>query len=224
MSAGWPPAQPNCSYGPAECGDAQALLRRALDEPSDARTPFVLYLAIARIGVPADGSAARAVIARHAALDGDVTFKAALPLFDALVAQRRGDAAAARERALEAADRFRTIGCPLWEAEALEIAGQPQEAAALYRRIGAIVPLRRIELEARSDAHGARARGAPGLTSREREVLALAGRGLSNGEIARELSVTVKAVEKHIGSLYAKLGFTSRGRLIAHVAATLNAG
>jgi DNA-binding NarL/FixJ family response regulator len=43
-----------------------------------------------------------------------------------------------------------------------------------------------------------------------------AGRGLSNGEIATELAVTVKAVEKHIGSVYAKLGSASRGRLIAY--------
>jgi len=203
--------------------DAQELLRRALDEPADARTPFVLYLAVARIGAQADGAAARAVVARLAALEHDVIFKAALPLFDALVAKRSGEGSLARERAHDAVERFRANGCPLWEAEALELAGRPQEAAALYRRMGAVVPLRRIELEARSEAHGTRARGAPGLTTREREVLALAGRGLSNGEIARELAVTVKAVEKHVGSLYAKLGFTSRGRLIAHVATTQSA-
>jgi ATP/maltotriose-dependent transcriptional regulator MalT len=202
-----------------QAGEAQALLRRALDEHADARTPFVLYLAVARIGAPADAVAARAVVARHAALDGDVMFKATLPLFDALVAKRGGNARTARERAHEAVEQFRSAGCPLWEAEALELAGAPQEAAALYRRVGAIAPLRRIELETRSEPRGARARGEPGLTAREREVLGLAGRGFSNGEIARELAVSVKAIEKHIGSLYAKLGFTSRGRLIAYVAA-----
>jgi len=148
-----------------------------------------------------------------------VMFKAALPLFDALVAKRCGETRSAREHAYEAVERFRSIGCPLWEAEALELAGKPQEAAALYRRIGAVVPLRRLELDAARSTNGTRARGAPGLTAREREVLALAGRGLSNGEIGRELAITIKAVEKHLGSLYAKLGFTSRGRLIAHVSA-----
>ena len=199
-------------------GEAQALLRAALDEPADARTPFVLYLAVARIGAQADSAAARATVARRASLDGDLMFKATLPLFDALVAKRRGDAAEARQSAQQAVARFRSIGCPLWEAEALEVAARPREAADVYRRIGAIVPLRRIELETRSTEHGTRARGAPGLTLREREVLALAARGLSNREIAAQLSVTVKAVEKHIGSLYAKLGFTSRGRLIAYAA------
>jgi DNA-binding CsgD family transcriptional regulator/tetratricopeptide (TPR) repeat protein len=198
--------------------DAQALLHRALEERIDARTPFVLFLAVARIGAPADAVAARPVVERLAALDGDIVFKAALSLFDALAARRRGDGGVARTSASEAARSFGSIGCPQWEAEALEIAGRSQEAAAIYRRIGAIVPLRRIELEARSASHGTRARGTPGLTGREREVLALAGRGLSNGEIAHELTVSVKAVEKHIGSLYAKLGFASRGRLIAYVA------
>ncbi len=193
-------------------GDAHELLHRALDDRADARTPFVLYLCIARIGAPGDVESARAVVTRLASLAGDVVFKAALPLFDALAARRRGDARIVRERSQEAAERFRAIGCPLWEAEALELAGRPQEAATIYRRTGAAVPLRRIEVEARTEAHGTRARGTPGLTSREREVLALAGRGLSNGEIASELAVTVKAVEKHIGSLYAKLGFASRGR------------
>jgi DNA-binding CsgD family transcriptional regulator len=198
--------------------DAQALLHRALDERADARTPFVLFLAVARIGAPADAVTARPIVARLAALAGDIVFKAVLPLFDALAARRRGDGALARTSATEAARSFGAIGCPQWEAEALEIAGRSQEAAAIYRRIGAIVPMRRIELEARSAAHGTRVRGTPGLTARERDVLALAGRGLSNGEIARELTVGVKAVEKHIGSLYAKLGFASRGRLVAYVA------
>jgi DNA-binding CsgD family transcriptional regulator len=199
-------------------GDAQALLHRALDERADARTPFVLFLAVARIGAPADAAAARTVIARLAALSGDIVFKATLPLFDALAAGRRGDAAVARASATEAALLFGSLGCPQWQAEALEIAGRPLEAAAMYRRIGAVAPARRIELEAKTGLPGTRARGTPGLTAREREVLALAGRGLSNGEIARELTVTVKAVEKHIGSLYAKLGFASRGRLVAYVA------
>ena len=197
-------------------GEARALLHRALGEPCDARTPFDLFLAVARIGAPDDSATARAIVGRLADLDGDVIFKATLPLFDALAAKRRSDSPAARTYAIEAAERFRSIGCPLWEAEALELAGQPRDAAAIYRRTGAIVPLRRIELDARSDASGTRVRGTPGLTSRERDVLALAGRGLSNREIAAELTVTVKAVEKHIGSLYAKLGFASRGRLVAY--------
>jgi DNA-binding NarL/FixJ family response regulator len=44
------------------------------------------------------------------------------------------------------------------------------------------------------------------LTPREREVLALMAQGHSNGAIARALLVTEGAVEKHVTSIFAKLG------------------
>ena len=48
------------------------------------------------------------------------------------------------------------------------------------------------------------------LTAREREVLGLLGRGLSNKMIARELSISEHTVKFHISSIYAKLGVASR--------------
>jgi DNA-binding NarL/FixJ family response regulator len=44
------------------------------------------------------------------------------------------------------------------------------------------------------------------LTPREREVLALIAEGRSNAGIARELVVTVAAVERHVTSIFDKLG------------------
>ncbi|MFD0024070.1 LuxR C-terminal-related transcriptional regulator [Streptomyces sp. NPDC058382] len=44
------------------------------------------------------------------------------------------------------------------------------------------------------------------LTPREREVLELMAQGKANGTIATELVVTERAVSKHIGSIFAKLG------------------
>ena len=44
------------------------------------------------------------------------------------------------------------------------------------------------------------------LTPREREVLALIAEGRSNGGIANELVVTVAAVERHVTSIFDKLG------------------
>lgn len=49
------------------------------------------------------------------------------------------------------------------------------------------------------------------LTARERQVLALMAEGRSNPFIARELVVTIPAVERHITSIYAKLGLRSNG-------------
>jgi len=45
-----------------------------------------------------------------------------------------------------------------------------------------------------------------GLTPREREVLGLMAQGLSNTAIARSLTVSDGAVEKHVGNIFAKLG------------------
>ena len=44
------------------------------------------------------------------------------------------------------------------------------------------------------------------LTPREREVLALIAEGRSNAGIARELTVSVAAVERHVTSIFTKLG------------------
>ena len=44
------------------------------------------------------------------------------------------------------------------------------------------------------------------LTPRERDVLSLMAEGRSNGGIARELVVTEGAVEKHVSSIFGKLG------------------
>jgi DNA-binding NarL/FixJ family response regulator len=46
------------------------------------------------------------------------------------------------------------------------------------------------------------------LTPREREVLAELATGLSNRTVARRLVLTQRAVEKHINSIFAKLGLT----------------
>jgi DNA-binding NarL/FixJ family response regulator len=46
------------------------------------------------------------------------------------------------------------------------------------------------------------------LTPREREVLELMAEGRSNGAIAQSLVVTEGAVEKHVSSIFGKLGLT----------------
>jgi DNA-binding NarL/FixJ family response regulator len=43
------------------------------------------------------------------------------------------------------------------------------------------------------------------LTAREREVLALMAEGRSNAAIAQRLTVTEKAVSKHINAIFTKL-------------------
>ncbi|CAC22720.1 MULTISPECIES: response regulator [Streptomyces] len=58
------------------------------------------------------------------------------------------------------------------------------------------------------------------LTAREREVLALLGAGLSNGQIARRLHVVEGTVKAHVSSLLARLGVDNRAAaaVVAHEA------
>jgi DNA-binding NarL/FixJ family response regulator len=53
---------------------------------------------------------------------------------------------------------------------------------------------------------GRHARGLAGLTAREREVLSLMAEGRSNAGIADLLVISASVVEKHVASIFAKLG------------------
>jgi len=48
------------------------------------------------------------------------------------------------------------------------------------------------------------------LTDREREVLVLLARGLTNKEIARDLTITPNTVKRHLKSLFSKLDVNTR--------------
>jgi DNA-binding NarL/FixJ family response regulator len=49
-----------------------------------------------------------------------------------------------------------------------------------------------------------------GLSPREAEVLRLVARGLSNEDIARQLVLSVRTVERHVANVYAKIGASGR--------------
>lgn len=68
-----------------------------------------------------------------------------------------------------------------------------------------------------------RATGSPvdELTPREREVLQHMAEGQNNAAIAHSLSLTERAVEKHINSIFSKLGLTEETAIHRRVKATL---
>jgi len=69
----------------------------------------------------------------------------------------------------------------------------------------------------------ARARFAQ-LSEREREVLALIVRGLTNKEIAKALALSPRTVESHRANVFAKLECDSLAQMIRHYADLVDAG
>jgi NarL family two-component system response regulator LiaR len=60
-------------------------------------------------------------------------------------------------------------------------------------------------------SRGERVEGLPEhFSERELEVLKLAAKGMSNKEIAAELSLSVRTVQSHLGNIFDKLGVSSR--------------
>ena len=137
--------------------------------------------------------------------------------------QARGDWQAA---ALAWAER----GCPYHQALALADSSEPAallEALPILDSMGA-TPL------ARQVRSGLRQLGMPnvprgpmagtrenpaGLTERQLEVLRLMAQGLTNGEIATELVLSVRTVDRHVAEILAKLGVTSRRQAAARAEA-----
>jgi DNA-binding NarL/FixJ family response regulator len=103
----------------------------------------------------------------------------------------------------------------------LHAAGAVYEAAIADLELASVLDL----LDREAEAANVRSRaqqlldelGAPltaprpgGLSPREAEVLRLVARGLSNDDIAHELVLSVRTVERHVANTYTKIGASGR--------------
>ncbi|MCI4061794.1 response regulator transcription factor [Micromonospora sp. R77] len=95
-----------------------------------------------------------------------------------------------------------------------EILGAVRVVAAGDALIAPGVTRRLIAEFARRPDPLPRPRGLPGVTDREREVLTLVGRGLSNAEIAAELVISPATAKAHVARLFTKLDARDRVHLV----------
>ncbi len=191
-------------YGPLVASFAQSLLARGDTATARALThdaviaaattrslgSFPLTVVAARICEPVWSAQVKALAARDAVC-GEAT-AATAQLVDAILERRFGDRADAARLARAAADGFARVGWPVFEAEALH------EAHA--------------EATPSDDGGGEVARL---LSARELDVARRVANGKSNREVAADLIVSVKLVEKLLSSIYRKLGLRSRSELAA---------
>lgn len=116
-----------------------------------------------------------------------------------------------------AADRFEEMGALLLAAEAAAAAGDAHRRRGAARAAAALAN-RSQALHAQcpgthTPALAVAASVAVPLSSREREVAALAATGLASQEIADRLFLSIRTVDNHLAKVYAKLGVNKREQL-----------
>ena len=142
-----------------------------------------------------------------------------------LLLAARGDLAAAVETAERALAEHERLPIPFERARTLLVAGQLQrrgrrreaarglleEALAAFEDLGAALWADKARGEL--GRLGLRRRSAEELTASEQRVAELAGRGLTNREVAATLFISPKTVEANLARIYRKLEIRSRAEL-----------
>ncbi len=200
----------------AHAGDRSGAAAQALEVADRAEAGGRLPAAIAALHLAARATDAAPSAARVQRLALRCRAEEARLQAEQVRALARGDA----EALVAVAGRFRSLAALPAAAEAAEQAGRVHRAAG-RRRKGRLASAAARELCARFGgalppwaAPGERGTDATAaLTTREREVAALAAGGLSNREIADRLVVSVRTVENHLHRVYHKLGVVQRADL-----------
>lgn len=189
---------------------AERFLRRIGEDDRFERVAGLELVVRAALAGGDVGAAARAAddIATIAAAIPSSPLRATALLAAGRIAAAQADAPAAVALLEDAADLLDAAGAAydaaqarLDLASALLAAGQGGRAAR--QRVCAHDALRALGARLPEDMAGE-------LSPREAEVLGLVARGMSNGDIAQQLVLSVRTVERHVANVYDKIGASGR--------------
>jgi DNA-binding CsgD family transcriptional regulator len=211
-------------------GAAEAAIRRVAAETSEAGKragllPAFVEIMLAGGDVDAAGDACAELDAVAEGREDGV--------LGAMAAQARGTvelASGNTEGALgalrHAARVWQQLGAPYEAARARMLVGQAcralgdedaaslelEAARAAFSELGAAADLARLDLI----TSGSAGTNAHGLTDRELQVLRHLTAGVTNKEIAAELVLSVRTVDRHVSNIFVKLGVSSRAAATAY--------
>ncbi|MGA8574311.1 MAG: AAA family ATPase [Candidatus Cybelea sp.] len=197
--------------------EAQHVLAQTLDRTTGCFQCAPLLAAVAQFGSDEHIVQARALLAGASHQNQQGVGSATRALFEALVADRSGDATTAKTQGLQAAVAFEAVGWKTFAALALEVSQKRDEAMAIYAAIGHERGIRRLSRAPAGRAH-AIAKDRSRLTKRQSAIADLVKTGRSNRAIAQKLGISEKTVESHLSSIFGKLEIASRAQLAAHAA------
>ncbi len=155
----------------------------------------------------------------------------------AMVLLERGKPQEAAERALASSEAAERVGAPIEAGRSRTLAGKALAAAGerhaaiaalerAYEQLSGCGAVRRLDEAARElrklgHAVPRTGRGRPtdstglGLTARELEVLEHVAAGMTNREVADELFLSVRTVDRHLSRIYDKLKVSSRAAAVS---------
>jgi LuxR family maltose regulon positive regulatory protein len=212
---------------------AEGLLRRMPARDRVERVAALEVLVRARCAAgqvgAAEGSASE--LASIAGMVGTTCLLASASHCRGMVALASGDAATANDHLRDALDRYERAGLPyeasvvaMDRAAALRAVGRTEAALTEARRaLGVLRDLGAVRQAERAETMVHELAGAPEdgstagvLSPRETQVLGLLAHGLSNQQIADELTLSRHTVRRHVSNVLTKLGVGSRTAAAAH--------